>query len=83
MSEVVLQWFAFVTERAPCPDYKPDPYTGELPATHCLVSHTKRVARLMERSFLDQEAADKFIRSAPPNCHDFKIRSPRETGGQE
>lgn len=58
-------WTLTMTVPAECPDFKPDPYTGRYPMTHCLVYHTKTVTKDMSKSFETKEEAEKFISDAP------------------
>ena len=43
MKEVVflVTWWVSVTTSVSCPDYKPDPITGQYPSTMCAVAHFK------------------------------------------
>lgn len=50
-----------------CPDYKPDPYTGRYPMTHCLVMHYKTETKEMSRSFHTRQEAEAFVDGAPEN----------------
>lgn len=67
-------WKVDIQEQAPCPDYKPDPYTGAYPSTHCAVYHFRQVTRDMDKSFPTEEEADAFIAAAPAGCYGFVKR---------
>ena len=61
----VLTWTVSVWVSMECPDYKPDPYTGEYPSMHCLVNHGEFVAKEMTKSFETKEEAEMFMNNAP------------------
>ena len=63
----IVMWTLLVTVPTECPDFEPDPYTGEYPMVHCLVYHTKTIERKMEKRFDSKEEAEKFIADAPDN----------------
>lgn len=68
-----VTWNVTLTRPIACPDYQPDPYTGEYPSTHCLVYHSEIVTEGKSVSFVTEEEAREFIRKAPESCTDFKI----------
>ena len=63
----IVVWTIIVWVATGCPDYKPDPYTGQYPSTHCLVNHGKFEEKKMEKEFSTKEEALKFIEDAPKN----------------
>jgi len=65
---ITLTWKVSKTVPTACPDFKPDPYTGELPSTHCLVYHCETVTEKRSAVFATQEEADLFKKNAPSNC---------------
>ncbi len=68
-----LTWKVTKTIPTECPDYKPDPYTGEFPMRHCLVYHCKTVVEERAQSFETNEEARLFADNAPLSCTDFKL----------
>jgi len=68
-----VKWKAQITRAIECPDYKPDPYTGEYPPRHCLVYHSETVTIEKAQNFETEEEAREFIRNAPPSCSNFEI----------
>ncbi|HEB13600.1 MAG TPA: hypothetical protein ENI13_01320 [candidate division CPR3 bacterium] len=69
----ILRWKVRKTVAAACPDYKPDPYTGEYPKTHCLVMHTQEVVDDMGQEFESLEELEKFKEGAPQDiCFDWE-----------
>lgn len=61
----LVVWSVVVTVPTGCPDYKPDPYTGEYPSTRCAVYHCEQKTNHMEKWFATKEEAEKFIENAP------------------
>lgn len=63
-----------VTQRVPieCPDYKPDPYTGNYPSSHCAVYHCEIRTTSMKKTFDTLEEAEAFKKAAPSSCTNFK-----------
>lgn len=55
-----LTWSVTVVEPIPCPDYRPDPYTGQFQATHCAVYHCRTIQKQMEKEFSSKEEALEF-----------------------
>jgi len=45
---VHVRWKVYLNVPTECPDYKPDPYTGQYPPSHCLVYHTKTIEKEMK-----------------------------------
>ena len=71
-------WTVSVWVSTSCPDFKPDPYTGEYPSMHCLVNHGKVVERDMVKQFSTLKEAQDFISSAPPEIKNaMKIKKKR------
>lgn len=70
---ITLTWKVSKTIPTECPDYKPDPYTGEYPTTHCLVYHCKTVTENKTAEFETEEEAKEFANKAPQSCTDFKL----------
>lgn len=68
-----LTWKVDKTIPIPCPDYKPDPYTGEYPSTHCLVYHCKTITENRTAEFETDKEAQDFIDKAPLSCYEFKL----------
>lgn len=68
-----LTWKVSITRPTACPDYQPDPYTGQYPTTHCAVYHSETVTEEKSKEFLDEESALKFAEGAPSSCYDFKL----------
>lgn len=64
-----------VTKNVPisCPDYVPDPYTGEYPSVHCAVYHYETVTNDMSKEFSTLKEIKEFISKAPQNCTEFKV----------
>ncbi len=69
----LLTWKVNKTVPAECPDYKPDPYTGEYPSTHCLVLHFETITKEKSLSFLNKKEAEEFAKKAPSSCYDFRL----------
>ena len=65
MTAVIVVWIVSVWVNIPCPDWKPDPYTGQYPMVHCAVLHGKNIDREMSQTFASREAAEEFIKNAP------------------
>ena len=61
----LLIWYVTQTIPVPCPDFKPDPYTGEYPQTICCVYHVKKEVIKMEKEFFTKVELDEFIAHAP------------------
>lgn len=58
-------WYVTSWVSMPCPDYKPDPYTGKYPTVSCAVNHGRNVTTKMEKEFAIKEEAESFIKNAP------------------
>lgn len=56
-----------------CPDYKPDPYTGEYPAFHCAVLHAKYITETKSAEFETKKEVEEFIKKAPKSCYEFRL----------
>jgi len=69
----ILTWKSTYNRPAPCPDYKPDPYTGQYPMTHCLVYHLETVTEDRTKEFLTVKEAKEFAKKAPESCFDFML----------
>ena len=65
MLAVIVVWTVTLWVSTPCPDYKPNPYTGEYPLVHCLVLHGKYIDKEMSAVFAGRETAEEFIKNAP------------------
>ena len=63
--EYCVLWTVCETVPTGCPDYKPDPYTGEYPSTHCAVYHYKIITKSMKHFFPTEKEAREFIANAP------------------
>lgn len=59
-------WYVTISVNAECPDFKPDPYTGEMPNAHCAVMHGKTEKYAKTKWFGTKIEADDFIKEAPP-----------------
>ena len=68
-----LTWKVDKTISEGCPDYQPDPYTGEYPATHCLVYHYKNITEEKTAEFPTEKDAKEFVNNAPFSCYDFRL----------
>ena len=68
-----LIWKVNITRPIPCPDNKPDPYTGQYSGISCLVDHCETVTESKIKEFETLEQVRDFISHAPGNCYDFKI----------
>ena len=68
-----LTWKIDKTIPDACPDYVPDPYTGEYPSTHCLVYHSKTITENKSAEFLSEKEAKDFADKAPYSCYDFVL----------
>jgi|ERR1035437_340563 hypothetical protein len=68
-----LTWKVDKTIPTACPDYQPDPYTGEYPTFHCLVYHCKTITESKTAEFETEEIAKEFISKAPLSCYEFKL----------
>lgn len=68
-----VSWKVTKTVPAPCPDYRPDPYTGDFPQFHCAVYHTQTITEEKSAEFATKEEAEEFIKKAPQNCTDFLL----------
>ena len=69
----LVKWQITRTEPAPCPDYRPDPYTGEYPLVSCAVLHTTTTVQNMVRCFYSREEADRFIADCPKPTIRFTV----------
>ncbi len=70
---ITLTWKVDKTIPIPCPDYKPDLYTGKYPSTHCLVYHCKTITENKTAEFETEENCKSFANGAPLSCYDFRI----------
>ena len=68
-----LTWKVSYTRPTACPDYKPDPYTGQYPSTHCLVYHCETITESKSAEFETDEEVNNFISKAHYTCHEFKL----------
>ena len=68
-----LTWKVDKTIPTACPDYQPDPYTGEYPSFHCLVYHCKTITEDKTAEFPTEKEAKEFTNKAPLSCYDFKL----------
>lgn len=77
-----VTWKVNGSRPASCPDYKPDPDTGQYPSTHCDVYHQESYTEDRERSFNSRKEAEAFVNLAPTaldggvfqtKCHSFLI----------
>ena len=68
-----LTWKVDITRPIPCPDYKPDIYTGQYPSTHCLVYHCETVTEQRSTEVTDEQEAKNFVLNAPSSCYDFRL----------
>lgn len=68
-----LTWKVTHNEPAPCPDYQPDPYTGQYPSFHCLVYHFRTVVDDRAKDFETKIEAMEFFKNAPRSCSEFKL----------
>ena len=59
-------WYVTISVNAECPDFKPDPYTGEMPNAHCAVMHGNTEKYAKTKWFGTKIEADDFIKAAPP-----------------
>lgn len=73
MSTYLVTWKVHKTVPGECPDYKPNPYTGEYPNVHCLVMHWKDIVESMEKEFATRQEALDFIAAAPKTCKDMVL----------
>ena len=77
-----LSWVVSKTVPVECPDYKPDPYTGDWPMLHCAVLHMRVVSFEEHRDFATAAEAQAFELKAPlphsiygggSSCTNFKL----------
>lgn len=68
-----LTWKVDKTVPTQCPDYVPDPYTGQYPSYHCAVYHCKTVTEERTAEFATLKEAQQFADKAPLSCYDFKL----------
>ncbi len=68
-----LTWKVSKSVSAPCPDYTPNPYTGEYPSFHCAVIHYETITENKDRYFKTKKEAQDFADKAPWNCSDFRL----------
>ena len=74
--EWIVIWVVLLTIQTECPDYKPSPYTGEYPSTHCAVYHCETIEKEMSKEFVTKKEAKKFIANAPERIRDgMKIKN--------
>ena len=69
----ILSWKVDKTVPTACPDYKPDPYTGEYPTTHCLVYHYTTITEDRTAEFATDKEAKDFANKAPLSCYNFRL----------
>lgn len=69
----MLTWKVDKTIPVECPDFKPNPYTGEYPSTHCAVCHFESITEEKASFFATEKEAKDFAFKAPPSCYDFKL----------
>ena len=65
----ILIWFVSQWVSTSCPDFVPNPYTGEYPNNRCLALHGRTVEVRMKREFNSMEELEEFKKGAPPECH--------------
>lgn len=68
-----LTWKVTFTRPTACPDYIPDPYTGQYPTTQCLVYHCETVTENKCAEFETEKNALEFASKAPSSCTEFKL----------
>ena len=68
-----LTWKVSGHRPAPCPDYTPDPYTGQYPMMRCAVYHFETYTESKVREFETEQLAKDFASKAPQSCFDFKL----------
>ena len=68
-----LTWKVDKTIPTACPDYVPDPYTGECPSFHCSVYHCKTITENKSSEFSTEKEAKDFADKAPYSCYDFAL----------
>jgi len=68
-----LTWKVDKTIPTACPDYVPDPYTGEYPSFHCAVYHCMTITENKSAEFATQDEALQFAAKAPQSCYEFKL----------
>ena len=68
----IVLWTITVTVPTECPDYKPDPYTGQYPMMSCGVYHCETVNEDKSKSFKTREEAQAFIDSGPKDI-EFRL----------
>lgn len=68
-----LTWKVDKTIPTACPDYQPDPYTGEYPMTHCLVYHCKTITEEKTAEFSTEKEVREFVEKVPLSCYEFKL----------
>ncbi len=66
----IVLWLVVSTSPVECPDFKPDPYTGAYPSTHCAVYHCKETKSVLIKEFVSDIEAKGFIDAAPKNLKD-------------
>ena len=73
----ILRWKVRKTVATECPDFKPNPYTGEYPALHCAVYHSREIIDNMEQEFESLEELEKFKEGAPKDiCFGWETLEP-------
>lgn len=72
-NKYIVTWVFKAHVSVPCPDYKPDPYTGQYPTIMCAVAHHKLVTENRTQSFDTLKEAEIFINRAPQSCSDFHV----------
>ena len=68
-----LCWKVKRTVPTECPNFKPDPYTGDYPNYHCAVYHIETIIEERSMRFEKAEELDKFRANAPSSCFDFRM----------
>ena len=71
-SMYLVIWTVSVFVSDPCPDFKPDEYTGRYPANGCLVNHGHFMDKEFKRGFTRKEDAEAFIEKGPKDIK-FKL----------
>ena len=61
----IVVWTVTLNIPTECPDYRPDPYTGQYPSYSCAVMHYKTVTEEKSAMCTSRESAEKFIADAP------------------
>lgn len=72
----MVSWTVSIWVSDPCPDFKPDRYTGQYPQINCLAIHGHFESIQKSEMFKSREDAETFINNAPPGMskETFKIQ---------